>query len=221
MLNIDEKITTVFDHGFTESKNRQLQLKEILAKQAELGVEVAEIPSHYLFGSEKKVNGREENHRLSTKRGRFGLRKRGRPDKRDHFCKKPRSATEESTSFNKRSPTLLQKLLSADIRKDKSRLLQVFRFMVMNSFFKDWPEKPLKFPVVVVKDGVSEGEIIEEKPVLGEEDNIVDAACDDDIGNNIDDDEKHYTQVDKMALYVQEKGAKIARNAEEEEEIID
>ncbi|GMJ14367.1 hypothetical protein HRI_005105900 [Hibiscus trionum] len=206
------------------AKLRSEQLKEILAKQAELGVEVAEIPSHYLFGSEKKVNGREENHRLSTKRGRFGMRKRGRPDKRDHFCKKPRSATEESldgTSSNKRSPTLLQKLLSADIRKDKSRLLQVFRFMVMNSFFKDWPEKPLKFPVVVVKDGVSEGEIIEEKPVHGEEDNIVDAACDDDIGNNIDNDEKHDTQVDKMALYAQEKGAKIARNAEEEEEIID
>ncbi|KAK8517055.1 hypothetical protein V6N13_092333 [Hibiscus sabdariffa] len=230
------------------AKLRSEQLKEILAKQAELGVEVAEIPSHYLFGSEKKVNGREENHllgseekvngreesnRLSTKRGRFGMRKRGRLDNRDHFSKKLRSVTEESldgTSFNKRSPTLLQKLLSADIRKDKSRLLQVFRFMVMNSFFKDWPEKPLKFPVVVVKDGVSEGEIIEEKPLLGGNDDveirnntmtqsIVDAACDDDIKN--DNDEKHDTQVDKMALYVKDKGAKIVSNAEEEEEIID
>ncbi|KAE8724320.1 Region-like protein isoform 2 [Hibiscus syriacus] len=159
------------------AKLRSEQLKEILEKQAELGVEVAEIPSHYLLGSEKKVDGREENHRLSTKRGRFGSRndKRGKLDKRDRFPKKHRSTTVESfdgTSFNKRSPTLLQKLLSADIRKDKSRLLQVFRFMAMNSFFKDWPEKPLKFPVVIVKDGVSEGEIIEEKPLLGGEDNI-------------------------------------------------
>ncbi|KAE8714785.1 Region-like protein isoform 2 [Hibiscus syriacus] len=185
------------------AKLRSEQLKEILAKQAELGVEVAEIPSHYLIGSEKKVDGREENHRLSTKRGRFGTRndKRGKLYKRDRFSKK-RPPTEESfdgSSFNKRSPTLLQKLLSADIRKDKSRLLLVFRFMVMNSFFKDWPEKPLKFPVVVVKDGASEGDIIDEKPLLGEEDNneiynimtqsLVDVAGDYDIKNNNNDDE--------------------------------
>ncbi|XP_040972102.1 homeobox protein 4 isoform X1 [Gossypium hirsutum] len=188
------------------AKSRSEQLKEILAKQAELGVEVAEIPPQYLRGMEKRVNGREENHRPSTKRGRFGMRndKRGRPDKRDHFSKKPKPTTEESfdgSSFSKRSPTLLQKLLSADIRKDKSRLLQVLRFMVMNSFFKDWPEKPLKFPVVVVKDGVSEGEIVQEKTLLDAEDNIeagnktmtqsiVDGAGDDDIKNNNADEEE-------------------------------
>ncbi|KAK8480302.1 hypothetical protein V6N11_044539 [Hibiscus sabdariffa] len=210
------------------AKLRSEQLKEILAKQAELGVEVAEIPSHHLLGSEKKVNGREENCRLSTKRGRFGMRndKRGKPDMRDCFSKKPSSTTEESfdgTCFNKRSPTLLQKLLSAEKRKDKSRLLQVFRFMIMNSFFKDWPEKPLKFPVVVAKVGVSEGEIIEEKPLLGAEDNIkvcnntmnqgiVDAAAgdDDDVSsNNSEDDDE------------EEEGAKTVRNDGEEEEIID
>ncbi|KAH1055327.1 hypothetical protein J1N35_033392 [Gossypium stocksii] len=229
------------------AKSRSEQLKEILAKQAELGVEVAEIPPQYLLGLEKRVNGREENHRPSTKRGRFGMRndKRGRPDKRDHFSKKPRPTTEESfdgSSFSKRSPTLLQKLLSADIRKDKSRLLQVFRFMVMNSFFKDWPEKPLKFPVVVVKDGVSEGEIVQEKTLLDAEDNIeagnktmtqsnVDAAGDDDIENNNadeeegedddDDNEKHDTQVDPVNLYVREKVAELVRNGEGEGEIID
>ncbi|KAE8686295.1 Region-like protein isoform 2 [Hibiscus syriacus] len=217
------------------AKLRSEQLKEILAKQAELGVEVAEIPTHYLLGSEKKVV-REENHRLSTKRGRFGTRndKRGKLDKRDRFSKKWRP-TEESfdgSSFNKRSPTLLQKLLSADIRKDKSRLLQVFRFMAMNSFFKDWPEKPLKFPVVIVKDGASEGEIIEEKPLLGGEDNIeicnnkmtqciVDATGDDDFENNNDNEDDDKNHGTKVASYIQEKREKIARNAEEEEEIID
>ncbi|XP_022745233.1 uncharacterized protein LOC111295766 isoform X2 [Durio zibethinus] len=174
--NIKKKLSgKVADSEVTELRSEQL--KEILAKQAELGVEVAEIPSHYLLGSEKKVNRREENSRPATKRGRFEMRhdKRGRFDKRDRFSKKQRSINEESfggTSFNKRSPTLLQKLLSADIRKDKSRLLQVFRFMVINSFFKDWPEKPLKFPLVVVKDGLSEGEIVQEKPLPVGKDNI-------------------------------------------------
>ncbi|KAG4143281.1 hypothetical protein ERO13_D06G179500v2 [Gossypium hirsutum] len=227
-------------------KSRSEQLKEILAKQAELGVEVAEIPPQYLLGLEKRVNGREENRRPSTKRGRFGMRndKRGRPDKRDCISKKPRPTTEESfdgSSFSKRSPTLLQKLLRADIRKDKSWLLQVLRFMVMNSFFKDWPEKPLKFPVVVVKDGVSEGEIVQEKTLLDAEDNIeagnktmtqsiVDAAGDDDIENNNageegeeddDDNKKHDTQVDPVNLYVREKVAELVRNGEGEGEIID
>ncbi|XWS74644.1 hypothetical protein CRYUN_Cryun01aG0015700 [Craigia yunnanensis] len=240
-------------------KLRSEQLKDILAKQAELGVEVAEIPSHYLLGSGKEVSG------LSAKRGRFEMRHdtRGRSDKRDRFSKKRRSTNEESfdgISFNKRSPTLLQKLLSADIRKDKSSLLQVFRFMVINSFFKDWPEKPLKFPLVVVRDGVRKGEIIQEKPLLVEKDNIevcnkrmihsiVDVDIDDknkdgdaggdhgnhnenDIENNNsndadgdeDDDDKHDTQVDQVALYVREKadiGEEIARNEEEEGEIID
>ncbi|XVF41017.1 hypothetical protein PTKIN_Ptkin01aG0246700 [Pterospermum kingtungense] len=161
------------------AKLRSEQLKEILARQAELGVEVAEIPSHYLVGSETKVNEKEENSRPSTKRGRFEMRhdKRGLFDKRDRFSKKRRSINKESfdgTSCNKRSPTLLQKLLSADIRKDKNRLLQVFRFMVINSFFKDWPENPLEFPLVVVKDGVSEGEIVQEQPLLVGKDNIED-----------------------------------------------
>ncbi|XWS65410.1 hypothetical protein CRYUN_Cryun05aG0110400 [Craigia yunnanensis] len=214
------------------AKLRSEQLKEILAKQAELGVEVAEIPSHYLLGSEKKVNGREENSRPSTKRGRFEMRhdKRGPSDKRDRFSKKRRSTNNESfdgTSFNKKSPTLLQKLLSADIRKDKSRLLQVFRFMVINSFFKDWPENPLKFPLVGFKDGVSEGEIVQEKPLLVDGDaggdhgnhnendydiennNNVDVDVDVDGDEDEDEDEddgyKYETQVDQVALYAREK----------------
>ncbi|KAH9295936.1 hypothetical protein KI387_039524 [Taxus chinensis] len=45
----------------------------------------------------------------------------------------------------KRKPTLLEKLLSGEIKKEKSHLLQIFRFMVNNSFLTEWPNEPLKF----------------------------------------------------------------------------
>lgn len=148
-----------------EAKTRREQLKEILTKQAEMGVEVAEIPSHYLSDS-KKQDEREEN-RSWTNNGRiqnkFG--KRDRYAKKDRFTKRQRSNQKDSSndpSFIKREPTLLQKLLSSDIKRDKSRLWQVFRFMVTNSFFKDFPDKPLKFPTVVVKESVSEEGVVEE-----------------------------------------------------------
>lgn len=150
------------------------QLKDILTKQAELGVEVAEIPSHYLLDSEKPVHGREEYTKSFNKR-KFQNRydKRGRYNKKDLFAKKQKLDDRNSpntSSFNKKKPTLLQKLLSADIRKDKRHLLQVFRFMVMNSFFKDWPEKPLKFPLVLVRESGSTSVVAEEKSLLVDND---------------------------------------------------
>lgn len=152
------------------------QLKEILAKQAELGVEVAEIPSYYLLDSKKQVRGRVENTMPLNKRGRFqnNYDKRGRYKRKDQFSKEQKLADKDSSntsSFNKKKPTLLQKLLSADVKRDKSHLLQTFRFMAINSFFKDWPEKPVNFPLVMVKDGGAAGEVVEEKSLLlGEED---------------------------------------------------
>ncbi|KAJ7948943.1 Nuclear fragile X mental retardation-interacting protein 1, conserved domain protein [Quillaja saponaria] len=140
-----------------EARIRREQLKEILAKQAELGVEVAEIPSCYLSDSQKQASRRQEDRKHMSKKGRFQNKfdKRGRYDKRDRFAKKQKLSRKDVSNdhtLNKRSPTLLQKLLSADIKKDKSCLLQVFRFMTMNSFFEDWPDKQLKYPSVVVKD---------------------------------------------------------------------
>lgn len=156
------------------AKLRKAQLKEILAKQAELGVEVAEVPSYYLSDSEKQGHGREDDRRPLTKKERFQnkFKKRGRYDKRDRFAKKQRLAerdTSTDASLNKPKPTLLQKLLSADIGRDKSRLLQVFRFMVMNSFFKDWPDKPLRFPLVLVKESACEDEAVEKSSPVGKE----------------------------------------------------
>lgn len=164
--------------GEKHAKLRRQQLKEILAKQAELGVEVAEIPSSYLSDS-KQGHRKEGNKREWGKKERFKnkFNKRGRSHQNERFTKKQKSGdhdpsnvnNDENSGFtmkqqhlnrdyttgppmNKKEPTLLQKLLAADISRDKSHLLQVFRFMVVNSFFKDWPEKPLRFPSIIIKE---------------------------------------------------------------------
>ncbi|KAL2461070.1 Nuclear fragile X mental retardation-interacting protein 1 [Abeliophyllum distichum] len=168
-------------------KIRRQQLKEILAKQAELGCEVAEIPPCYLSDSEQQADGRGENKRAFNKRERFqnGFNKRGRFHQNDRFSKRQTPVNHDSANLhgqnnhftkrqsgandgpinqcmtNKREPSLLQKLLSSDIRRDKRHMLHVFRFMVMNSFFQEWPEKPLKFPVVIVKEPGDESKIAE------------------------------------------------------------
>lgn len=151
------------------------ELKEILAKQAELGVEVAEIPPEYLSYSEKCDNRkrcgelpiREEAEGASTGKEKSCNRfnKRGRPDKKNRSRKKGKSEKHLSntTKLNKREPTLLQKLLKADVKRDKSQLLQALRFMVMNSFFKEWPNTPLKFPSVMVKENGGEINVVDEK----------------------------------------------------------
>lgn len=133
-----------------------------------MGVEVAEIPSHYLSDSEKQVNERQDNGRFPSKKGR-PLNKhdrRGRFNKNDRFVKQKTLENKDSSnifSLNQKKPTLLQKLLSADIRRDKHHLLQVFRLMAINSFFEDWPEKPLRFPLVVVKeDGRVDNQLVAE-----------------------------------------------------------
>ncbi|KAM6600422.1 hypothetical protein CsatA_020031 [Cannabis sativa] len=147
-----------------EAELRREQLKEILAKQAELGIEVAEIPGCSL---------KEENGRPLNEKGRFPNKfdKRRRSDKRERYPKKRRmndnnnnNASSNVPSLSIRKPTLLEKLLSADITRDKSYLLQAFRFMVANSFFKDGADKPLTFPSVIFKEKSSEdGGIVEEK----------------------------------------------------------
>ncbi|KAL0281932.1 UNVERIFIED_CONTAM: hypothetical protein Sradi_7278100, partial [Sesamum radiatum] len=80
------------------------------------------------------------------------------------FTKKQKLANGYTTKpcTSNKEPSLLKKLLNSDIERDKKHLLQVFRFMVMNSFFGDWPEKPLKFPVVVVKEPGDVSELVEE-----------------------------------------------------------
>ncbi|XP_010536302.1 PREDICTED: putative uncharacterized protein DDB_G0274405 [Tarenaya hassleriana] len=167
-VNVEKKLKKISSdcNVDEEAKTRSQQLKEILAKQAELGVEVAEVPSYYFSNTSEEVskdkvdNGQfvrsQQVHNRHDRKGRFqsrnGKRRHGENDK---FSKKPRFQDRNSAkeSFvNTRKPTLLEKLLSADVRRDKHRLLQVFRFMVMNEFFKELPEQPLKLPLVLVED---------------------------------------------------------------------
>ncbi|CAA7061875.1 unnamed protein product [Microthlaspi erraticum] len=143
-----------------EAKLRRQQIQEVLAKQAELGVEVAEVPSHYLANTDEQVNGDSngQHRQKDGKRGRFQNNrhhKRRHGGEKDKFSKKPRVQDENSSqesSITTREPTLLEKLLSTDIKREKSQLLQVFRFMVINSFFKEFPEQPLQLPLVMVEE---------------------------------------------------------------------
>ncbi|KAK7366453.1 hypothetical protein VNO80_08443 [Phaseolus coccineus] len=67
----------------------QRELKEVLAKQAELGIEVAEIPSHYLKNSENQGLQNEGKNKFSDKRkfqNKFNkkLHRKGRVKSRNH-----------------------------------------------------------------------------------------------------------------------------------------
>ncbi|KAL5707766.1 hypothetical protein ACHQM5_018628 [Ranunculus cassubicifolius] len=138
-----------------DAQKRRQELKQILAKQAELGVEVAEIPKDYLLDDQSEQKEASNGNGKSKKRG-------GRRQKHDRsknrFNKKQKTANNNDSSYpkpqmiSKKKPSLLEKLLSGDIKRDKSHLLQAFRFMVLNNFFGEYPKKPLEFPLVKVKD---------------------------------------------------------------------
>lgn len=169
------------------------QLKQILAKQAELGCEVAEIPSYYLSDSDQQAHEKKKGGKALSKKENFQnkFRKRGRGNKNDCFSekkdfmkhnssdgydqndcvpKKRRSRNGDLVAhypMSEREPTLLQKLLSSDIKRDKPHLVQALRFMAMNSFFKYWPKNKLKFPLVIIKGDECENEFTVGKSVGG------------------------------------------------------
>lgn len=169
------------------------ELKEILEKQAKLGCEVADIPSCYLSDSERQTDGTVKGQNILGKRERFQNKfdKRGkfhqndqvstrhRPgygsanfhDRNDCFAKKQRLA-------NGKDPSLLQKLLYSDVKRDKTYLLQTFRFMVMNSFFEDWPSISVRFPVVIIKESGDESGCSGKKKYQEEEDVSTSAGSD-------------------------------------------
>lgn len=159
-VNVDKKL--LHKLGGSEinqdAELRRQELKDVLAKQAELGIEVAEIPSYYMLDSDNKRNIKEYKRDLSSKKGRLRNRskKRERYDHQNGCSAKKRMGNKTDSPnkpyLNQRNPTLLQKLLAADIKRDRIYLLQAFRFLVTNSFLKDWPEKPLTFPSVVARD---------------------------------------------------------------------
>lgn len=195
--NIEKKLTPNSEKKEdmdSDAKARRQQLKEILAKQAELGVPVAEIPPNYLLEPEDQTSGNINAHKASNTlvNARYdksnNKRRRFRHDNRN--AKKQKFKNEEPSSYaavvRKREPTLLRKLLNADIRRDKSQLLQAFRFMVLNSFFKKSPDEPLVFPKITAKDSPApETGMVEEKELLQNDVEIVAAST----GRNVDDED--------------------------------
>ncbi|KAL1197822.1 hypothetical protein V5N11_009390 [Cardamine amara subsp. amara] len=164
-LHVEQKLKKNVSDGVLdeEAKMRRQQLQEILAQQAELEVEVAEVPSHYLSNTDEQVNGdRGDNngqfqHKDDGKKGRFQNNRynKRRHGGKDKSSKKPRLEDKNSSQescVTTRKPTLLEKLLSADIKREKSQLLQALRFMVINSFLKESPEQPLKLPLITVEE---------------------------------------------------------------------
>ena len=146
------------------------QLREVLEKQVELGFEAAEVPSSYMVEREREPPNRR------------GKRGRGR-DKSRTKRQRPRNGLPPLLPPKE---TLLKKLLSSEIKRDASHLLQVFRFMTLNSFFDFWPEKPLEYPQLTCngvdlqegneKTEVGAGERSEESDCVtdGEEDGVLD-----------------------------------------------
>ncbi|KAJ4980183.1 hypothetical protein NE237_010963 [Protea cynaroides] len=174
--NIEKKFSEKqTDPGAVErdSKTWRQQLKDILAKQAELGVEVAEIPQDYLSDSDKPVF---EEKKVLNKKGRIRHKhgNRGSHSQENRFAKKQRIVGDRGSSemsvMKNRRPTLLQKLLTLDVKRDKSHLLQAFRFMLKNSFFKDWPDKQLEFPSITVTNMGFESHVVRESSPYEEND---------------------------------------------------
>lgn len=136
------------------------ELKEVLAKQQELGLELPELPPGYLSEIEDQGNEKKSNWKAQRKDSRFGNRgntitnKRPRYERGGFQSKRSnvwnRTPSSDGTMAKSREPTLLHKLLSSDIKRDRHRLLHTFKFMALNNFFKDWPDKPLQFPIVKV-----------------------------------------------------------------------
>lgn len=157
-----------------EAQMRRLELKEVLAKQKELGFELPELPPGYLSETEGQPKGPQGNDKESKWKTqqrdcRFGNRGRGnkrqRYDRADFQSKRPRewnNSRHDGGAVAKREPTLLQKLLSSDIKRDRHRLLHTFKFMALNNFFRNLPDKPLEFPSVKVNQVELESDIAAE-----------------------------------------------------------
>ncbi|KAF3330648.1 Nuclear fragile X mental retardation-interacting protein 1 (NUFIP1) [Carex littledalei] len=170
--NIKKKLTAKGKKAENENDDTELrrqQMKEILAKQQELGFEAAEVPQHYFVKSNNQTYSRDRTqNRFNNKRGRH--EGRGRFHDRRDFSSHPDN-TKNARVMKAREPTLLKKLLSAEIKADKHRILHAFRFMVLNSFFNQWPDKQLVFPPVVKEMGmgseITEGNEEEIKKLKG------------------------------------------------------
>nr|CAB3478649.1 unnamed protein product [Digitaria exilis] len=159
--NINKKLSESQSDNQNKDEDAQLrrqELKEVLAKQQELGFELPELPPGYLSETEAQGDEKKSNWKTQHRDSRFGNRgntnKRPRYERGEFQSKRSnvwnRTSSNDGAMAKSREPTLLQKLLSSDIKRDRHRLLHTFKFMALNNFFKDWPDTALQFPTVKV-----------------------------------------------------------------------
>ncbi|CAL4973473.1 unnamed protein product [Urochloa decumbens] len=174
-VNINKKLSGGQSDDQSKDKDAQLrrqELKEILAKQQELGFELPELPPGYLSETEGQRDEKKSNWKTQRRDSRVGNRantnKRPRYERGEFQSKRSnvwnRTPSNDGAVAKSREPTLLQKLLSSDIKRDRHKLLHTFKFMALNNFFKDWPDKPLQFPIVKVnqieiQDNIATGDL--------------------------------------------------------------
>ncbi|KAG0539867.1 hypothetical protein BDA96_03G359100 [Sorghum bicolor] len=160
-VNVHKKLSEINSDNENKDKDAQLrrqELKEVLAKQQELGFDLPELPPGYLSETGDQCIENKNNRKAQCRDSHFGNRsnnnKRPRYERGGFQSKRSkvwnRTPCADDAMAKSREPTLLQKLLSSDIKRDRHRLLHVFKFMTLNNFFKDWPDKPLQFPSVKV-----------------------------------------------------------------------
>ncbi|KAF0892115.1 hypothetical protein E2562_013492 [Oryza meyeriana var. granulata] len=159
-VNIKKKLSKNQPDGEKKDEVAQMrrqELKEVLAKQKELGFELPELPPGYLSENEDQGNERKSNWNTQRRDCRFGNHannKRSRYDRKDFQSKRAKvwnqTRGDDGAMVKSREPSLLQKLLSSDVKRDRHRLLHTFKFMILNNFFSDYPDKPLEFPSVKV-----------------------------------------------------------------------
>ncbi|XP_040378163.1 LOW QUALITY PROTEIN: probable ADP-ribosylation factor GTPase-activating protein AGD14 [Oryza brachyantha] len=172
-VNINKKLCKSQPHGEKKEEEalmRRQELKEVLAKQKELGFELPELPPGYLSENEDQGNGRKSNWKNQSRDRRFGNHannKRSRYDRKDFQSKRPKvwnqTRCDDGAMVKSREPSLLQKLLSPDVKRDRHRLLHTFKFMILNNFFSDYPDKPLEFPSVKVNQNELESNVAAEE----------------------------------------------------------
>eukprot|EP00252_Welwitschia_mirabilis_P022605 TRINITY_DN616_c0_g1_i1.p1 TRINITY_DN616_c0_g1~~TRINITY_DN616_c0_g1_i1.p1 ORF type:complete len:778 (-),score=173.09 TRINITY_DN616_c0_g1_i1:36-2369(-) len=135
-----------------ENAKRKQRVREILATQVQLGCAVTEIQEY--LNEKGRENAPKETVSKTPdvcefflKRGRckYGKRCRLLHDNslRQNYALQGKGKSPAMSQTPVKKSSLLEKLLSKDTGKEKTHLLQVFRFMVNNSFLAEWPNKPL------------------------------------------------------------------------------
>ncbi|KAM0898386.1 hypothetical protein ACQ4PT_021980 [Festuca glaucescens] len=225
-VNVNKKLTQsqLDDQKKDEdTQMRRQELKEVLAKQKELGLELPELPPGYLSDTEGQPrepqgNEKESKWRNQQRDSRFGNRGRGRGNKRQrNDCggfqsKRPREWNNSHAMVRSREPTLFQKLVSSDIKRDRHRLLHTFKFMAQNNFFQDWPDKPLEFPSVKVNQVELELDDIAAEDL--DDDELPDAEAAKDVSVEL---KENGDEQDSGSSSDEEAGSKDENEADEEE----